>query len=665
LNRFCFVLLDEHTLQRYYISADEQFFVFCDKELVKINSFFAEKLAEAQRKFENLKNELSNQGPIGSGHHTKRNKNKRTLAVEIDEDDQDDNDEMPYGDNTKNLDVETFIRQRGISSGEIEANINSNHNDDDDQVISSSLTKKLLNKNKKRQAKQKQYRKQEDLKLAYSEFYLSLILLQNYQTLNFTGFKKILKKHDKIFKTERGNEWHKAQVETSLFHTTKKVTTLIIEVENLFTQYFEKGDRQRAMKRLRVPPFEEKQNPWTTFRLGLFLGMIFILLPALIVSSFLTYHHDRKLNFDWKTAIKLYRSPMLIIFHLFLIGINSYGWSRAGVNHVLIFEIDPRNHLTYQQFLEVGTFLGIFWFISLLAFILSAYEGIEFFIHPLALVAFFVIYLLNPIKNFHYSSRIWLTNNLWQILSSPFYHVGFSHFWLADQLTSYSFVFNDIEFFSCWFMFDAQWAPFKNLVPLNQCRPDSSRDLSKAFNIFALLMSCLPFWFRFMQCLRRYRDTLNAFPHLANACKYATQFLSVGSQALFYYFAHKALYSHDVENPFFYFWIICQLIGTIFKLIWDFKMDWGFFDKNAGENKFLREAIVYSSKSFYYFAIVNNLVLRFTWIISLYSIDMKGESYSDIVATVLGFLELFRLVFVELLPGFIKFLFKMFFFLMF
>ena len=41
-------------------------------------------------------------------------------------------------------------------------------------------------------------RKHHDLKLAFSEFYLSLILLQNYQTLNFTGFRKILKKYDKV-----------------------------------------------------------------------------------------------------------------------------------------------------------------------------------------------------------------------------------------------------------------------------------------------------------------------------------------------------------------------------------------------------------------------------------------------------------------------------------
>lgn len=41
-------------------------------------------------------------------------------------------------------------------------------------------------------------RKVQDLKLAFSEFYLGLILLQNYQNLNFTGFRKILKKHDKV-----------------------------------------------------------------------------------------------------------------------------------------------------------------------------------------------------------------------------------------------------------------------------------------------------------------------------------------------------------------------------------------------------------------------------------------------------------------------------------
>ncbi len=45
------------------------------------------------------------------------------------------------------------------------------------------------------------------LKTAFCEFYLMLILLQKFQLLNFTGFRKILKKHDKLFQTTRGEEW--------------------------------------------------------------------------------------------------------------------------------------------------------------------------------------------------------------------------------------------------------------------------------------------------------------------------------------------------------------------------------------------------------------------------------------------------------------------------
>lgn len=60
--------------------------------------------------------------------------------------------------------------------------------------MSSSMTSHYNAKAKKKLPA----RKLQELKLAFSEFYLSLILLQNYQNLNFTGFRKILKKHDKV-----------------------------------------------------------------------------------------------------------------------------------------------------------------------------------------------------------------------------------------------------------------------------------------------------------------------------------------------------------------------------------------------------------------------------------------------------------------------------------
>lgn len=44
---------------------------------------------------------------------------------------------------------------------------------------------------------------------------------------------------------------------------------------------------------------------------------------------------------------------------------------------------------------------------------------------------------------------------------------------------------------------------------------------------------------------------------------------------------------------FFYLWIVFYIISFCYIFIWDFKMDWGFFDKNVGENIFFWEEIVY------------------------------------------------------------------------
>lgn len=176
--------------------------------------------------------------------------------------------------------------------------------------------------------------------------------------------------------------------------------------------------------------------------------------------------------------------------------------------------------------------------------------------------------------------------------------------------------------------------------PDSPCIPANNRDLYCTFNIISLLLMCLPSWLRFMQCLRRFKDTSNAFPHLVNALKYATTFFDIGALSLKYHFSY--MYENDWQSPFFYIWLMVKFIATCYKLVWDYKMDWGFFDKNAGENKFLREVIVYSSKSYYYFAIVQNFLLRFLWLVRLYDIGLKGETYKDLVTTFLGFFEVFR-----------------------
>lgn len=205
------------------------------------------------------------------------------------------------------------------------------------------------------------------MKLAYSEFYLSLVMIQQFQQLNSTGFRKILKKFDKVLGVTRGLEWRQGKVENSSFYLSKEVDQLITKTENLVINELESGDRQSAMKRLRVPPlrsvtnghfcyfpsgvyflYSEIQSPWTTFKLGMFIGT-FVVLTSIIALS--VAFHSIPNEPRW-VGVRLFRGFLILFLNVFLLGINMYGWQTSGVNHVLIFELDPRDHLTYQVEVE-------------------------------------------------------------------------------------------------------------------------------------------------------------------------------------------------------------------------------------------------------------------------------------------------------------------------
>lgn len=88
-----------------------------------------------------------------------------------------------------------------------------------------------------------------------------------------------------LLTTDIGAKYRTEQVEMSHFYTNKDITKLITETEATVIQELEGGDRQKAMKRLRVPPLGEKQSPWTTFKVGLFSGSFVVLFIAVVLSG--------------------------------------------------------------------------------------------------------------------------------------------------------------------------------------------------------------------------------------------------------------------------------------------------------------------------------------------------------------------------------------------
>ncbi|XP_063741606.1 xenotropic and polytropic retrovirus receptor 1 homolog isoform X2 [Eleginops maclovinus] len=508
---------DEDTVKRYYAKFEEKFFQTCEKELAKINTFYSEKLAEAQRRFATLQNELQS-----------------------------------------SLDAqrESWANGQGLRKRKT--------------VFALSQQERCKHRNIK------------DLQLAFSEFYLSLILLQNYQAL---------------------------------------VTT---ELEG--------GDRQRAMKRLRVPPLGAAQPApaWTTFRVGLYCGVFLVLMVTVVITGAVVIRSN-----DVWPMVRIYRGGFLLIEFLFLLGINTYGWRQAGVNHVLIFELNPRNNLSHQHLFEIAGLLGVLWCVSLLSCLFSDSILVPMQANPLALYGLFFLFLINPFKTCYYKSRFWLLKLLFRVVTAPFHRVGFADFWLADQLNSLGVVLMDLEYMICFYSFELDWKKHDGLIS------SEARDVCNSYSYgVRAVIQCLPAWFRFVQCLRRYRDTKRAFPHLVNAGKYSTSFFVVTFAAL--YSTHKAE-AHADAQIFLYLYIGCLVVSSCYTLIWDLKMDWGLFDRNAGENTFLREEIVYPHKAYYYSAIVEDVLLRFSWTLTVSLSTVSGlNGISDILATLLAPMEVFR-----------------------
>lgn len=67
---------------------------------------------------------------------------------------------------------------------------------------------------------------------------------------------------------------------------------------------------------------------------------------------YLLDYYDHPINgIDY---LKMFRGQFLLSLYLLLVSINIYFWRHYGVNHVLIFELNPRYHLGFTETFAVN-----------------------------------------------------------------------------------------------------------------------------------------------------------------------------------------------------------------------------------------------------------------------------------------------------------------------
>ena len=109
--------------------------------------------------------------------------------------------------------------------------------------------------------------------------------------------------------------------------------------------------------------------------------------------------------------------------------------------------------------------------------------------------------------------------------------------------------------------------------------------------------------------------------HLINAGKYFSD-LCVPLAGLF-------IIKYDF-NTSYYIYIAIHAFASTYSYAWDIYMDWGLLRQNDVKkpNYLLREKCNYQP-IFYYYAIISDLILRFTWVITLWSVGKPDTIFTN------------------------------------
>ena len=133
----------------------------------------------------------------------------------------------------------------------------------------------------------------------------------------------------------------------------------------------------------------------------------------------------------------MYAGLSTLVGFVLLFGVNLYVWSYYKINYEFIFEFDPRSHLHFHNFFELGVILLLTYSLS----VFVTFSGIATSLVSPALgsVLFAIIMcfvLFNPFDIFYKSARWWMIETILRIVSAPWRKVEFRDFFIADELNS-------------------------------------------------------------------------------------------------------------------------------------------------------------------------------------------------------------------------------------
>ncbi|KAJ5981312.1 hypothetical protein N7522_013733 [Penicillium canescens] len=451
------------------------------------------------------------------------------------------------------------------------------------------------------------------LKHALQEFYRGVELLKGYAYLNRTAFRKINKKYDKAVNARPPLRYMSEKVNKAAFVQSDVIESLMVAVEDLYARYFERGNHKIAVSKLRHTIKKSGDYSPNTFRSGLLLmgGTLFSIKGLVDATQKLrTAELDKQVQTSY--LLQIYGGYFLIVFHVLLFCMDCMIWTKSKINYAFVFEYDSRHTLEWRQYLEIPSFF--FFLMGLFMWLNFSWINDMYIYWPVVLIGLTVIIVFLPARVLYHRSRKWFAFSNWRLLLAGIYPVEFRDFFLGDMYCSQTYAMGNIELFFC------LYASYWGYPP--KCNSSHSRLLG--------FFQCLPSVWRAFQCIRRYLDTKNAFPHLLNLGKYIFGVL---------YYATLSMYRIDLQTRFQASFITFALLNAVYTSVWDLIMDWSLGNPYA-KNPMLREVLGFRRVWVYYVAMLLNVVIRFNWI--FYAIFINNIQQSALLSFLVSFSEVWR-----------------------
>jgi hypothetical protein len=467
--------------------------------------------------------------------------------------------------------------------------------------------------------------------VAALEYYRGLVLLKNYIITNYTGFIKILKKAHKIAGIDFSPEVIPL-ITVQAFHKSEELDKLMLGTEKIFGASFLQGDVRQAKRVLRVPKQEEDAT--ASFVVGILLGLNIVLAAWVIytiaINTVDTAPFDKlpRIIFPrYKDVYTMFSALGLPILWTWVLGLDILAWTKVHINYAFIFEMDQRWKLTHKHCFEVVQSLTLMWLIAICLYIWTS-AGTFPFPHPppvyfpLILAVIFVFILVNPFNIYFKQARYWFLNTYGRVFCAPFKPVKFKDFFLADQLCSLVLFLVQFQFLVCFYSNDV-WRP-----------PEQEMCLSTLQPYISPVLSALPTIWRFLQSLRRYRDSKDDL-HLINCGKFICGIAVVVLSTL------DTFYTKDTWGPFRISWIVAGIINALYAYIWDIFFDWTLLKFQNGKLT-VRKNRIYPYPVLYIWAAISNFVLRFTWSLTKSNLEQLTNLFSWQLVVVIAAAEILR-----------------------